>query len=82
MTFAFHDIKHIVEAYLEYLVAHSRKRADHSMHLHLIFETCRYHRIWLNPHKCIFCVRSGYLLGFPVYETGIMVDLLKVEEIL
>ena len=45
MTFPFHDLKHIVEAYLDNLVAHSRKRADHSTHLQLVFERCRYYRI-------------------------------------
>jgi hypothetical protein len=82
MTFLFHDLKHIVEAYLDDLVAHSHKRVDHSTHLRLVFERCRYYRIRLNPHKCIFCVRSGHLLGFIVSEHGIMVDPMKVEEIL
>jgi hypothetical protein len=35
----------------------------------------------LNPHKCIFCVTSGHLLGFIVSTKGIMVDPLKVEAI-
>jgi hypothetical protein len=82
MNFDFHDLKHIVEAYLDDLVAHSRKREDHAMHLQLVFERCCYYRIWLNPHKCIFYVKSGRLLGFLVSETEIMVDPLKVEEIL
>jgi hypothetical protein len=82
MTFTFHDLKHIVEAYLDDLAAHSRKRVDHVIHLRLVFERCRYYRIRLNPHKCIFCVKSGRLLGFLVSETGIMVDPLKVEAIL
>jgi hypothetical protein len=37
MTFAFHDLKHIVEAYLDNFSAHSHKREDHSTHLRLIF---------------------------------------------
>ena len=38
MNFAFHDIKAIVEPYLDDLLAHSRKRIDHPDHLRLIFE--------------------------------------------
>jgi hypothetical protein len=34
MTFSFHNLKHIVEAYLDDLIAHSRKRVDHSTHLY------------------------------------------------
>jgi hypothetical protein len=82
MTFTFHKLKHIFEAYLDDLTAHSHKRVDHVMHLHLVFERCCYYRIRLNPHKCIFCVKSGRLLRFFVSETRIMVYPLKVEAIL
>jgi hypothetical protein len=82
MYFDFHDLKHIVEAYLDDLASRSRKRTDHPTHLRLIFERCRYFRIRLNPNKCSFCVTSGRLLGFIISTTGIMVDPLKVEEII
>ena len=38
MNFSFHDIKSIVEPYLDDLPAHSCKRIDHPDHLRLIFE--------------------------------------------
>jgi hypothetical protein len=81
MSFSFHDLRHIVEAYLDDLASRSRKRSDHPAHLRLIFERCRYYQIRLNPNKCSFCVTSGRLLGFIVSTTGIMVDPLKVEVI-
>jgi hypothetical protein len=81
MSFAFHDLKYIVEAYLDDLASRSRKRKDHPTHLRLIFECCRYFRIRLNPNKWIFCVTSGRLLGFIISTMGIMVDPLKVEAI-
>jgi hypothetical protein len=79
ISFAFHDLKHIVEAYLDDLASRSRKRSDHPAHLQLIFERCRYYQIYLNPNKCSFCVTWGHLLGFIVSTKGIMVDPLKVE---
>jgi hypothetical protein len=82
MTFAFHDINNIVEAYLDDLATHSRKRADHVIHLRLVFKRCFYYMIQLNSHKCIFCIKSSCLLGFLVSETRIMVDPLKVEAVL
>jgi hypothetical protein len=82
MTFAFHNLKHIVEAYIENITTHSRKRVDHPKHLWLVIEICHHYLIGLNPHKCIFCIRSYRLLGFLVSETGIMVYSLKVEAIL
>jgi hypothetical protein len=82
MTFSFHEIKHIFKAYIDDLTSHSRKRVDHSTHLRLVFEICRYYHIRLYRHKCIFFVRSGHLLGLIVVEHGIMVDPMKVEAIL
>ena len=81
MNLSFHDIKSIIEPYLNDLPAHSRKRIDHPDHLCLIFERCRHYKICLNPHKCVFCVESGRLLGFIVSSKGIQVDPLKVEAI-
>jgi hypothetical protein len=51
MSFSFHDLKHIVEAYLDDLASRSRKRTDHPTHLRVIFERCRYFWIRLNPNK-------------------------------
>jgi len=82
ITFDFHNLKHIVEAYLNDLAAHSHKRVDHSNQLRLVFEGCHYYCICLNPHKCIFWIRYGHLLEFLVFENGIMVDPMKVEAIL
>jgi hypothetical protein len=78
----FHDINHIVQPYLDDLPAHSMHRVDHPIHLHAIFLRCRFYHIRLNPHKCVFCVESGRLLGFIVSCQGIRVDPLKVEVIL
>ena len=81
MNFSFHDIKAIVEPYLDDLPEPSRKRIDHPDHLRLIFEGSRYYKICLNPHKCMFCVELGRLLRFIVSNKGIQVNPLKVEAI-
>jgi hypothetical protein len=82
MSFSFHDLKHIVEAYLDDLASRSRKHTNHPTHLRLIFKRCRYFRIRLNPNKCSFGVTLGHLLGFIISTTGIMVNPLKVEAII
>jgi len=82
MSYAFHDIKHVIEAYLDDLVAHSQKRTDHPSHLRLVFERCHFYKIRLNPNKCIFMVTSGRLLGFIMSNEGIQVDPFKVEAII
>jgi hypothetical protein len=46
-----------------------------------IFMHCRHYNIRLNPHKCIFGVELGRLLGLIVANDGIHVDPLKLEAI-
>jgi hypothetical protein len=82
MSYAFHDIKHIVQPYLDDLPAHSMRRVDHPKHLPTIFVRCQFYCIRLNPHKCVFCMESDRLLGFIVLRQGIWMDPLKVEAIL
>ena len=82
MSYAFHDIKHIMEPYLEVLPAHSQQWEDHLGNLRDIFLRCRHYNIWLNPHKCVLCVETRCHLGFVVSKDGIQIDLLKIASIL
>ena len=71
MSYAFHDIKNIMEPYLDDLPAHSQQWKDHPGHLRDIFLRCHHYNIRLNPHKCVFCIETGRLLGFVVSKDGI-----------
>ena len=82
MSYAFHDIKHIVEPYLDDLPAHSQRCGDHPGHLRNIFLRCRHYNIRLNLHKCVFFFETGHLLGFVVSKDGIWIDPLKIAAIL
>ena len=82
MSYAFHDIKHIVEPYFNDLPAHSKQRDLHMDHLRVIFLRYHHFNIHLNPHKCVFCVDTVRLLGFIVSKDGICIDPLKIESIL
>jgi hypothetical protein len=54
ISYAFHDIKHILQPCLDNLLAHSIRRRDHPTHLRAIFVCYHYYRICLNAHKCVF----------------------------
>ena len=82
MTLIFHDLKMIIEVYLDDITAHSHLRVRHPYHLRLVFERCCHYQVHLNPHKCIFCINFGRLLAFIVSKEGIRVDPLKVEAII
>ena len=78
MNLTFHDLNHIIKVYLNNLATQSHVIVDHLDHLHLVFERCRHYEIWLNPHKYIFCIKVGHLLGFIVSKEGIRVDPLNI----
>jgi hypothetical protein len=59
ISYAFHDIKHVVQPYLDDLPTHSMRRQDHLVHLRTIFVHCRFYHIRLNPHKC-----GSYLVSY------------------
>ena len=82
MTLIFHDLKTIIELFLDDLAAHSRLRVRHPYHLRLVFKICCHYQVRLNTHKCIFCMTIGRLLGFIMSKEGIRVDPLKLEAIL
>ena len=46
-----------------------------------IFLRCRFYKIHMNPHKCIFFVKFGHFLGFIVLKHEIWVDPNKVKVI-
>ena len=79
MTLIFHDLKSIIEVFFDDLTAHSRMRMHHPYHLRLVFKRCWHYSVRLNPHKCIFCMNSGRLLGFIISKECIRVDPMKVE---
>jgi hypothetical protein len=81
MTYIFHDLAHIILAYLDDLTARSKKCTQHLDDLRIIFQRCRQYNIRLNPLKCVFCVTVGCLLGFIISQSGITVDPLKVQAI-
>ena len=49
MNLTFHDLKSIIEVFLDDLVAHSHERMRHSYHLRLVFERCCHYLVRLNP---------------------------------
>jgi hypothetical protein len=58
MTYIFHDLAHIILAYLDDLTARSKKCTQHLDDLWIIFQRCRQYNIRLNPLKCVFCITT------------------------
>ena len=80
MNYDFHDIKHMVQPYLDDFLAHSKYCKYHQIHLRVIFLHCRQYNVRINPHKCVFFVQSGRLIGFIVSKSGIRINPMKFQE--
>ena len=82
MTTLFHDMMHKeIEVYVNDMIAKSKTEEDHVEYLLKLFQWLRKFKLWLNPNKCTFGVRSGKLLSFIISQKGIEVDLNKVRVI-
>lgn len=67
MVTLFHDMIHKeIEVYVDYMIAKSKIEDEHLDHLRELFSRLRKFKMWLNPVKCTFGIRSGKLLGFIV----------------
>ena len=74
-------IGHNVVIYLDDVTVFSKKREDHVFHLKQFFYRCRKYGISLNPKKSIFAVLEGKLLGHIISNTGIFIDLERIQAI-
>jgi hypothetical protein len=81
MTYVFHNLAHIILAYLNDLTTQSKKCTQHLYDLRVVFQRCCQYNILFNPLKCVFCVIVGHLLGFIVSQHVIIVDPFKVQAI-
>ncbi|XP_021854133.2 uncharacterized protein [Spinacia oleracea] len=74
-TTILHDLIHnTVEVYVDDMIVKSHDRGNHVEALNSFFDRIRKYNLRLNPHKCMFGVTSGKLLGFVVSQDGIKVD--------
>ena len=70
-----------ISAYIDDVIARSKKREDHIADLRETFANLRKHGLKLNPEKCVFGVRRGKLLGCMIIERGIETNPVKIEAI-
>ena len=82
MVTMFHDMMHKeIEVYVGDMIAKSRTSRDHLIDLRMLFKHLIKYRLRLNPNKCVLGASSRKLLGFIVSQSGIEVDLEKVQAI-
>ncbi|GFS42902.1 hypothetical protein Acr_00g0082420 [Actinidia rufa] len=63
-----------MEVYIDDMLVKSLQAHNHIAHLEEAFDILRWHKMMLNPSKCIFGVSFGKFLGFLVTKRGIKVN--------
>jgi hypothetical protein len=83
MKIYFNDIiDHIIQVYLDDLIAYSKNRLDHFGHLRKFLMHCRIFGISLNLSKSIFSVMKGKILGHILSASWISIDPKRITAIL
>jgi len=60
-----------VQAYVDDMVVTSEENDQHVVDLEELFTAITKYNLKLNPKKCVFRVKAGKFLGFPLIERGI-----------
>jgi hypothetical protein len=74
-------IGRMVEAYIDDIVAKTKKASDLRSDLQTTFKCLKAKGVKLNPEKCVFGVPRGMLLGFIISERGIEANPEKIAAI-
>jgi len=63
-----------VEAYVDDMVANSRREEEHVEDLKELFHALDKYKLKLNPEKCVFGVKADKFLGFMLTQKGIEIN--------
>ncbi|XP_059663998.1 uncharacterized protein LOC132309731 [Cornus florida] len=83
MNRVFHDyLDQFVVVFVDDILVYSRTREDHEVHLSIVLQILREHRLYAKYEKCEFWLQEVKFLGYAVSEGGVSVDPSKVEAVL
>jgi hypothetical protein len=67
--------------FLDYILIYSKSEEEHEKHLIMVLQVLRYHKLYANLSKCIFCQKKIHYLGHIISVKEIEVDPEKIEAI-
>ena len=69
------------QVYMEDILIFSRTKADHLIHVRMVLETLRHHRLYAKASKCQFGRSSVAFLGHVISARGVAMDPRKLSAI-
>ncbi|WJX45504.1 hypothetical protein P8452_32379 [Trifolium repens] len=71
-----------VVVFIDDILIYSKDEEEHEEHLRLVLQVLRDRKLYANPSKCEFWMKTVNFLGHVISEEGISVDPAKIETVL
>jgi hypothetical protein len=76
------ELDRFVVVFIDDILVYLKNEAEHTMHLHIVLQRLRDHRLYAKFSKCDFWLKEIKLLGHTISQEGIAVDPNKVQEVM
>jgi hypothetical protein len=76
------ELDKFVVVFIDDILVYSKNEDEHTMHLHIVLQRLRDHRLYAKFSKCDFWLREIKFLGHTISQDGIAVDPEKVQEVM
>jgi hypothetical protein len=76
------ELDKFVVVFIDDILVYSKNEAEHTMHLHIVLQRLRDHRLYAKLSKCDFWLKKIKFLGHTISQEGIAVDPDKVQEVM
>jgi hypothetical protein len=76
------ELDKFVVVFIDDILVYSKNEVEHTMHLHIVLQRLRDHRLYAKFSKCDFWLREIKFLGHTISQDGIAVDPEKVQEVM
>jgi hypothetical protein len=76
------ELDKFVVVFIDDILVYSRNEQEHTMHLHIVLQRLRDHRLYAKLSKCDFWLREIKFLGHTISQDGVSVDPEKVQEVM
>jgi hypothetical protein len=71
-----------VIVFIDDILIYSTSEEDHEVHLHLVLQKLREHRLYAKLSKCEFWLKQVAFMGHVISKGGMFVDPSKVQDVL
>jgi hypothetical protein len=76
------ELDKFLVVFIDDILVYSRNEEEHSVHLHVVLQHLRDHRLYAKLSKCEFWLKEIKFLGHTISQDGIAVDPGKVQEVM